>query len=283
MQMQDQLLNAIRHTAARPASRRALLAGSLKLAAGSGMALAFAGSPAFHALETAAAQAEFGSDVDVLNYALTLEHLEATFYRQGQEDFSASDFEDAGYSEQAYEFFNLIRDHEAAHVNVLISTIEELGGEPVQEAEYDFGYSDVDGYVAVAQALENTGVAAYTGAASSLTDSGLLTAALTIHGVEGRHASYLNQILGEVPFPEAFETPLSPDEVLSIAGPFIVSGGDTADAADTAADTDAGAETDTTAETDTDTDTAPAVGGTTTDMPTTGSGPQVPATFRKAF
>ncbi|HEV2108875.1 MAG TPA: ferritin-like domain-containing protein [Thermomicrobiales bacterium] len=277
MQMHDQLLNAVSRNAARPATRRGILTGSLKLAAGGTMALAFAGSPAFRALEAAAAQAAFGSDIDVLNYALTLEHLESTFYRQGLEDFTVEDFTDAGYDEQVYEYFTLIGDHEAAHVNVLASTIEQLGGEPVQEAEYDFGYQDVDGFVGVAQALENTGVAAYTGAASALTDSGLLTAALTIHGVEARHAAYLNQILGEVPFPEAFETPLSPDEVLGIAGPFIVSGSVGGDDTQDAAGEDAAGD-------DTATGgTGAAAGGTTSAMPTTGSGPQIPAMFRKSF
>ena len=260
MQLQDHLHNAIRATVERQTSRRGVLTGSLKLAAGGGMALAFAGSPAFRALEAAAAQAEFGSDIDVLNYALTLEHLEATFYRQGNEQFSASDFTDAGYAEQAYEYFILIGDHEAAHVDTLVQTISGLGGEPVQEAEYDFGYNDVAGYVGVAQALENTGVAAYTGAAASISDDGLLTAALTIHGVEARHAAYLNNLLGQVPFPEAFETPLSRDEVLAIAGPFIISnaGGDAAMGGN-----GDGAAVDT--------------------MPDTGSGPQVPAAFRKDF
>lgn len=270
MQLQEQLHNAIHHTAERQLSRRGMLTGSLKLAAGGTMAMAFAGSPAFRALEAAAAQAEFGSDVDVLNFALTLEHLEATFYRQGNEQFSSSDFTDAGYDEQVFEYFRLIGDHETAHVDVLTSTIQELGGVPVAEAEYDFGYSDVDGYVGVGQALENTGVAAYTGAAASISDDGLLTAALTIHGVEARHAAYLNNLVGDVPFPEAFETPLSPDEVLQIAGPFIVSsgtgGGDTATG-------DAGAAT----------GDAAVGGGDTQAMPETGAGPQVPATFRKAF
>lgn len=271
MQLQEQLHNAIRQTAERQTSRRGVLTGSLKLAAGGTMALAFAGSPAFRALEAAAAQAEFGSDIDVLNYALTLEHLEATFYRQGNEQFSNSDFSDAGYDGQVYEYFTLIGDHETAHVDTLTQTISGLGGEPVAEAEYDFGYNDVDGYIGVAQALENTGVGAYTGAAASISDDGLLTAALTIHGVEARHAAYLNNLVGDVPFPEAFETPLSPDEVLSIAGPFIVSnaGGDNASGS---GDTASG-------------------GGTTTGsgsqtasaMPDTGSGPQVPAAFRKDF
>ena len=73
-----------------------------------------------------------------------------------------------------------------------------------------------------AAALENTGVSAYDGAGASITDPGLLTAAGGIVAVEARHASYLNLLNGEDPFPGAFETPLTPDEILAIAGPFIV-------------------------------------------------------------
>ena len=102
--------------------------------------------------------------------------------------------------------------------------ITDLGGEPVAEAEYDFGYSDLAGFVGVAQVLENTGVSAYQGAAQFLIDEDeLLTAALTIHGVEARHAAYLNGLQGESPFPEAVNPTLTPDEVLAAAGPFIVS------------------------------------------------------------
>jgi hypothetical protein len=71
--------------------------------------------------------------------------------------------------------------------------------------------------------LENTGVSAYDGAAQFLTDAELLTAAGSIVAVEARHASYLNLLTGELPFPAAFESPLTRDEVLAIAGPFIVS------------------------------------------------------------
>ncbi len=72
-------------------------------------------------------------------------------------------------------------------------------------------------------ALENTGVAAYTGAAQYLIDNDeLLTAALTIHGVEARHAAYLNILNEENPFPNAFDEPLTPAEVVEIAGQFIV-------------------------------------------------------------
>jgi len=162
--------------------------------------------------------------VDVLNYALTLEHLEHAFYRGGLEEFTAEDFTAAGYSANVYDYFGMIRDHEREHVDTITKVITDLGGEPVAEAEYDFGYSDLAGFVSVAQVLENTGVSAYQGAAQFLIDEDeLLTAALTIHGVEARHAAYLNGLQGESPFPDAVNPTLTPDEVLAAAGPFIVS------------------------------------------------------------
>ena len=170
------------------------------------------------------AQTTLDTPVDVLNYALTLEHLEHAFYRDGLEQFSGDDFAAAGYAANVYEWFGIIRDHEMEHVNVITSVITDLGGEPVAEGTYDFGYSDLAGFVGVATALENTGVGAYQGAAQFLIDEDeLLTAALTIHGVEARHAAYLNGLTGESPFPEAFNPTLTVDEVLEIAGPFIVS------------------------------------------------------------
>jgi hypothetical protein len=162
--------------------------------------------------------------VDVLNYALTLEHLEHAFYRNGLEEFTAEDFTAAGYSANVYDYFGMIRDHEQEHVDTITKVITDLGGEPVAEAEYDFGYSDLASFVGVAQVLENTGVSAYQGAAQFLIDEDeLLTAALTIHGVEARHAAYLNGLQGESPFPDAVNPTLTPDEVLAAAGPFIVS------------------------------------------------------------
>ncbi len=162
--------------------------------------------------------------VDVLNYALTLEHLEYAFYRDGLEQFSAEDFAAAGYSGNVYGWFEIIRDHEDEHVQTITQVITDLGGEPVAEAEYDFGYADLAGFVRVAQVLENTGVSAYQGAAQFLIDEdALLTAALTIHGVEARHAAYLNGLRGESPFPKAFNPSQTPDEVLAAAGDFIVS------------------------------------------------------------
>jgi len=207
-------MNAIAEERDATVSRRTLLGTGSKLAVGGAVAFAAAGSPALARL--VAAQA-FTDDIDVLNYALTLEHLEYAFYRDGLAGYSADVFE-AG----VYDNLLDIRDHEGAHVDALVSTIESLGGTPVEEATYDFGYQNAGGFLAVAAALENTGVSAYDGAAASIENVDLLNAAGSIVAVEARHASYLNLINGEDPFPAAFETPLSRDEILAIAGPFIV-------------------------------------------------------------
>jgi hypothetical protein len=165
-----------------------------------------------------AAQMEFTSDIDVLNYALTLEHLESGFYKL------AADYElgNDAFGNSIDEWVAAIGAHEDAHVETLVSVITELGGEPVEAAEYDFGVTDAASFLATAAVLENVGVAAYDGAGQFIEDPGLLTAAGSIVAVEARHAAYLNLLTGESPFPAAVETPMTPDEVLEAAGPFFV-------------------------------------------------------------
>ncbi len=199
-------------------SRRSLLRGSATVAGAAVLAGGLAVAPAGPALRTVMAQA-FTDDLDILNYALTLEHLEYAFYRDGLDLFGASDF---GIG--VYDNLILVRDHELAHVQTLTQVVSDLGGTPVQEAAYDFGYgNDPDAFLVTAAALENTGVSAYDGAGGSIQNSDLVTAAGTIVAVEARHASYLNLVSGtDVPFPAAFETPLSREEVLNIAGGFFV-------------------------------------------------------------
>lgn len=166
--------------------------------------------------------APFETPVDVLNYALTLEHIEAAFYRDGLAVIGREGITEWGFQDAVFDNLVLIGEHEAEHVVVLSQVITELGGEPVQEAVYDFGYDDAVGFLQVAQALEDTGVAAYQGAAQYLIDSDeLLTAALTIHGVEARHASYVALLNSAVPFPDAYNPTLTPEEVIDIATPFI--------------------------------------------------------------
>jgi rubrerythrin len=226
----EAILSTVFEERARLMSRRGFFGRALKAGVGGTAAVALAGSPklgGFSALaamatpEMATPEADFSSDVDVLNYALTLEHLEYAFYRDGvgMFDFGADAF---GNSINAY--LMDIRDHEKAHVDTLTKVITDMKGTPVKEATYDFGYgSDMQKFLATAAALENTGVSAYDGAGQYLKSADLLTAAGGIVAVEARHASYLNLITGAVPFPAAFEQAKSKAEILAIAGPFIKS------------------------------------------------------------
>ena len=225
-QSHERLLTAMFEERTRLLSRRGLLTGGAKIGIGGAVALSLTGAPGIGLMRSFAQdsdedtdEAPFEDDIAVLNYALTLEHLEYAFYRDGIGNFT---FGPDPFGTSIDEYLAAIRDHEGAHVDTLTAVITDLGGEPVAEATYDFGYgTDAAMFLATAAALENTGVSAYDGAAQYLENPDLLTAAGGIVSVEARHASYLNLIIGEVPFPASFETTLTPADVLEIAGPFI--------------------------------------------------------------
>lgn len=130
----------------------------------------------------------------VLNYALTLEYLEAEYYTMGA---AASGLVPSGKPKGAIE---TIRDHEVAHVNFLKQV---LGAAAVAKPTFDFTaggtfgnvFADYDTFLALAQAFEDTGVRAYKGQAGLLKGNQVvLTAALQIHSVEARHAAHIRQM-----------------------------------------------------------------------------------------
>lgn len=76
------------------------------------------------------------ADTTILNYALTLEHLEANFYETALSKFSEHDFEKAGLPKWARGRFEQIATHEKAHVDFLSAAIGAAGGVPVLACEY---------------------------------------------------------------------------------------------------------------------------------------------------
>ena len=221
----------------RLSSRRGFLSGSAKVLGGGALALGLAATPAFAKGYNDDDDDDDGqqghgnnggrggvSDVDILNYALTLEHLEAVFYQQNLRRFNERQIEGAKIFEgfgkevrgQIHENLVRIREHEETHVKTLMKVIKSLGGKPVPECEYDFGVKSVADFIATAQVLEDTGVMAYDGAIAYIDRPGLQTASATIATVEGRHASYLRLLNGEVPFPEPFDDPKAPQEICEL-------------------------------------------------------------------
>jgi len=169
---------------------------------------------------TAFAQgSDFKDDVEVLNYALTLEYLESEFYRQGNGANLLSGTE-AGYLEQ-------VGADEDAHVAAITKTIEDVGGKPVAAPKVDFGeaFADRASFLKTAHTFENLGVGAYLGAAGFIKEPAILQAAAGIFGVEARHAALVGDLLGLEPeggvYMGATETPQTKDDVLKAAKPFL--------------------------------------------------------------
>jgi len=168
----------------------------------------------------AAAPAGNITDADILNFALTLEHLEAAFYSQGLAKYDAKAFSNAGFGDDTRQKIQAISDDETAHVNFLTSALTAAGATPVQACNYTFPHVDAKSFLAVSQLLEGVGVAAYLGAAGSIQNPAYLTAAATILTVEARHNAYIRLVNGESPFPGAFDTPMDPRAIVTLATPF---------------------------------------------------------------
>lgn len=169
------------------------------------------------------AKRDQASDNGILNFALTLEHLESEFYTQGLHKFGPDAFASYHLDDKVRERFVHIGEHEATHVKVLTSVIESMGGKAVPKCTYKFPLDNIETFIAVSRALEQTGVSAYLGAAAGITSKDLLTAAGTIVTVEARQSSFLNELVGGEGAPYAFDTPLTPREVFTLASNFIES------------------------------------------------------------
>jgi Ferritin-like domain len=153
-------------------------------------------------------------DVDILNFALTLEYLETDFYQQKGKT--------VGLSGQAKSLAKSFGDEEAEHVAALTKAITASGGKPVKKPMFVFPGKDQKSFLKLAYVLENTGVGAYNGAGPALQSKALLAAAGSIVQIEARHAASIALLTGMSITPNgAFDKPLTKKQVLAAAGPLI--------------------------------------------------------------
>lgn len=155
-------------------------------------------------------------DLDILNYALTLEYLESDFYATGL----AKGF----LSGRELELITPIGDHEKQHVAAVTQTIKSLGGTPVSKPKitYPAGIFDSkDKFLATASVFEELGVTAYHGQVPLIKSGDILGAAASIAGVESRHAAVIATLIGGNPFPNQIEKHVDMATVLAAVKPLI--------------------------------------------------------------
>ena len=185
--------------------------------------------------------APFKTDLDVLNFALTLEQLEATLYNALVGDPATlgtglTKTGSAGLIKNPtfLKYVTMFRDHENTHVTGVTKAIMDAGGTPVTaKAKYNFpAVTDEAGAMNALALVEEVGVGAYQGAAGFIKDKGILTTAVAIHGVEAGHTGSLHQLLGLDPNGDskvaatpvlngAFTKALDYATVIGIVGPIL--------------------------------------------------------------
>jgi hypothetical protein len=154
-----------------------------------------------------AAEAGVRGDVGILNFALTLEYLQAAFYREVERIGAVHG--------PAAELVRVVGGHERAHVHALLGA---LGTRAVKQPKFDFGGATETqpAFVRTAVAFEDLSVAAYKGQAPRIKSNAYLQAALAIHAVEARHAAWIRRVAGVLPAATAFDDPAPAGAVLRV-------------------------------------------------------------------
>jgi len=156
------------------------------------------------------AHAATANDVAILNFALTLEYLEAEFYTEAERI--------GALRGRVLAFAKVVGAHERAHVAFLKKA---LGSAAVKKPTFNFrGTTESEAkFKATAQVLEDTGVKAYKGQAPLIDSDAVLAAALSVHSVEARHAAWIRHINGAPPAPNAFDPAATKQQILqAVAG-----------------------------------------------------------------
>jgi Ferritin-like domain len=151
----------------------------------------------------ASSSAPSSQDVEVLNFALAYEELQAAFYAHAAHALALHG--------DWLQFARVVGGHEQAHVAFLRRTLGSAA-KPAPKLTLGRPPSNVADFKRLAVALEDTGVALYNGQAGNLTPASLAAAA-EIVSVEARHAAWARDLAGEIPAPVATDPPASEDEV----------------------------------------------------------------------
>jgi Ferritin-like domain len=174
---------------------------------GTFLAGALGGTAGLLALAAEPAAGQSATDVSILNYALTLEYLQAAFYTEAERM--------GALRGRAAEAAEVVGGVERAHVKAFKDV---LGGNAIKRPSFDFQGTteDQNAFLKTAVAFEDLSVEAYKGQAPRLEANSALAAALAIHSVEARHAAWMRYLFGVEPATRAFDQPRSKAQVTRV-------------------------------------------------------------------
>ena len=168
-----------------------------------------------------AAKNASASDADILNFALGLEYLEATFYAQVVDANNARSY----LSPQVTMAAQKLADDEAAHVTAILDVLNRANGTPIQKPNFQFpasAFVSQTAFLNLAAEFEVTGTGAYLGAAPKVDSVDALKFAASIYGIEARHTALIRQLNGLDPAPTVLEIALEMPEVQKRVAPYII-------------------------------------------------------------
>jgi rubrerythrin len=158
-------------------------------------------------------------DVDILNFLLPFEYLQAAIYNRGKSELNDKGEKMPLKSEEKALVEGLLAD-EGRHVSALKKAVEELGGKPVRKGAYAFAFINFDEFLRLAREIETSAIGAYNGAIPSLKSTKARELAGSIVQVEGRHAAALLIRRKEEPAPAAFDEGLLENTAIISVGKF---------------------------------------------------------------
>ncbi|KAF9041652.1 ferritin-like domain-containing protein [Panaeolus papilionaceus] len=162
------------------------------------------------------------TDLEALNYLLTLEEFETAFYERSLERFSEDDFMNLGYPRWVRPRYEQILSHERVHKEFLQSAITSAGQNYVEPCNYELGnVNDPRNFVEFSEAIQSIITGAYVGILRYFNERSYITAGASILAVEARQAAWINSaVRHKNPWNSAFETALTPSQVYTLLSSF---------------------------------------------------------------
>jgi rubrerythrin len=143
------------------------------------------------------------SDVDILNFGLRFERLQATFYTEAERVGTIRRM-----SAEKQRWARVLGAHERAHVKIIKQVLGDRAG---RRPFFDFhGATETDeAFTRTAVAMEDLTVALLAGVIPTVQDRELTAAMFGLLTTEARHAAWARNIVGTVPAANALDEPRS--------------------------------------------------------------------------